>query len=167
MIALQIEDIKVFMNKMFKDVTFDEFEVISMFISQIVTFTVEGALNTAFFDTDEQEAIGEQKYIKWADLKQTVMPLVKGNKTPTSMKIVFAISQKSKLNIVLKSNTPFRPEDVHGFYLNLYYESNQLKVVTGTNYKLFSLDKSVEKYFDDSIIRFFNKHEIPVTKIET
>ncbi len=167
MIALQVEDIKIFMHKLFKDTTFDDFEVISMDISQVVKFSVDGALNVSFYDSEEQEALGDQRYVKWLDLKQTIYTLIKGSKSPSSIKIVFAISNKSKLNIVLKSNSSFQPEDVHGFYLNVLYETNSLKIVTGTNYKLFTLDKSVESYFDDSILRFFSKHEIPITKMNT
>lgn len=167
MVALQIEDIKIFMNKLFKDTTFDEFETISMDISQAFNFSIDGALNVSFLDLAEQELLEEQTYIKWSELKLKVFTLIKGNKTPSSMKIVFAISHKSKLNIIQKSNSSFKPDDIHGFYLNVYFDNNVLKAVTGTNYKFFSLDKSVEQYFDDSMLRFFSKHEIPVSNLNT
>ncbi len=167
MIALQVEDIKIFMNKLFKDTTFDDFEVISIDITQLIKFSVDGALHLSHYDTEEQALLADQRYVKWLDLKQTIFSLIKGAKSPSSIKIIFAVSNKSKLNIVLKSNSSFQPDDVHGFYLNVLYETNHLKVVTGTNYKLFTLDKSVESYFDDSIFRFFLKHEIPISKMDT
>lgn len=165
MVALQVEDIKMFMNKLFKDISFDELEIISMDLSQVVNFSIDGTLNHTFLDTDEQALFSEQRYIKWVDLKPTIYALIKGNKSPSSMKIIFTLSQKSKLNLVQKSNSSFKPEDINGFYLNIVYDNSHLKVVTGTNYKLFTLDKSIEHYFDDSILRFFYKHEIPVSNM--
>lgn len=160
--ALQVEDVKGFMNKLFKDVTFDEFEVVSVDISQGITYAIDGTRNPNFYNDydDEQDSFSEQKYIRWADLKSTIFSIIKGNKTPSIMKIVLTVSNKNKLNLVIKSNSEYQPGDINGFYLNIIFDANGLKVISGTNYKLFTLDKSAENYFDDSIIKFFAKHEI-------
>lgn len=160
MIALQVEDVKNFMNKLFKDITFDEFEVISVDISQGINYVIDGMRDVNFYDTTEEETTSDQKYIKWVDVKTTVFSIIKGNKTPTLMKIVLMVSSKSKLNLVIKSNSEYLPEDINGFYLNIVFDPSGLKVITGTNYRMFSLDKSVENYFDDSIIRFLGKNDI-------
>ncbi|PKM49049.1 MAG: hypothetical protein CVV02_17735 [Firmicutes bacterium HGW-Firmicutes-7] len=160
MIALQVEDVKNFMNKLFKDVTFDEFEVVSVDLQQGISYTIDGALQLQFYDSLEKELLNDQKYIKWSELKGTVFSIIKGNKTPSTMKIVFVVSQKSKLNLVNKSSSVYQPEDVNGFYLNIIFDASGLKIVTGINYKLFSLDKSIENYYDDSILRFFSKNDI-------
>jgi len=159
-IALQVEDVKNFMNKLFKDVTFDEFEVVSVDLQQGISYTIDGALQLQFYDSLEKELLNDQKYIKWSELKGTVFSIIKGNKTPSTMKIVFVVSQKSKLNLVNKSSSVYQPEDVNGFYLNIIFDASGLKIVTGINYKLFSLDKSIENYYDDSILRFFSKNDI-------
>lgn len=166
MIALRIEDIKIFMNKLFKDSTFDEFEVISMELSQAVKYTIDGFLNLPFFDTSEKEVLDKQEYIKWSQLKQNIFPLIRGNKTPTSMKIVFSLSNYNKANLIQKSNSSFKADDINGFYMNIQYDHTELKVITGTNYKLFTLDKSIEQYFDETIKKFFTKHEIPNSLFE-
>lgn len=166
MVVLQIEDIKSFMNKLFKENTFDDFEVVSIDIDQGVHIHIDGILNHSFYDSLEQEFIENQKYIKWSALKNTLFSIIKGNKTPSSMKLVFAISEKSKLNLIKNSKTGYQSDDLYGFYLNTLFSPNQLKIVTGTNYKLFSLDKSIEHYYDDSVKKFLKKNEIPFFLME-
>lgn len=168
MIALQVEDIKNFMNKLFKDITFDEFEVVSVDISQGINYSIDGKRDLDFYtNTEEEETTSDQTFIKWSNLKSTVFSIIKGNKTPSLMKIVLMVSNKNKQNLVIKSNSEYQPENINGFYLNIIFDPSGLKVITGTNYKLFSLDKSVENYFDDSIIKFFVKNEIIAIQMNT
>lgn len=166
MISFEIEDIKDFMNRLFKEALFDDFEVISVEVSQGIHVQIDGSLQMDFFEPEEIEQFDTQRYIKWEDLKMTVFHVIKGSRAPSSMKIILTLARKNKLNLFIKSNSPFEPDDIHGFYINVLFEPNQLKVVTGTNYKLFSLDKSIENYFDDSILRFFSKHNIPILRGE-
>ncbi len=37
------------------------------------------------------------------------------------------------------------------------YENKRIKVITGTNYASFTMDKQAEQYFDDSMLKFFKK----------
>lgn len=164
MISFEIEDIKDFMNRLFKETLFDDFEVVSVEINQGVHVEIDGLLQMDFFDSDEKEQFETQKHIKWEHLKTIVFHVIKGSRTPSNMKIVLTLARKNKLNLFIKSNSTFESDDIHGFYINILFEPNQLKVITGTNYKLFSLDKSIENYFDDSILRFFSKHNIPILR---
>jgi len=157
-IAVQIDDIKLFMGKMFKEDTFDDFDLVSATIHQGIIFTLDGKINPDFYT---EETLPASAYVSWVDYKNLVFSIIKGNKTPSLMKIVFAVSYKSKQNLVIKSNSNFDPEEINDFYINILFDSNGLKVITGTNYKQFTLDKSVESYFDDSILKFLIKNEIP------
>jgi len=157
-IAVQIDDIKLFMGKMFKEDTFDDFDLVSATIHQGIIFTLDGKINPDFYT---EETLPTSAYVSWIDYKNLVFSIIKGNKTPSLMKIVFAVSYKSKQNLVIKSNSNFDPDEINDFYINILFDSNGLKVITGTNYKQFTLDKSVESYFDDSILKFLIKNEIP------
>lgn len=166
MIAIQIEDVKLFMNKLLKASIFDDFEVIKVDLSTKISYTIDGTINYNFLDSDEKDIISDQIYIKWLEIKPNILSIIKGSKTPSILKIVFCLSEKSKNALVLKSKSTFKPEDINGFYMNIIFENKDLKIVTGTNYKLFSLDKSIEQYYDQSIIKFLSKYEIPITVIQ-
>lgn len=157
MIAVQIEDVKLFMSKLFKEDIFDDFDLVSATIHQGIIFSLDGKINPDFFEAEELTASG---YIRWFDYKNLVFSIIKGNKTPSLMKIVFAINHKSKQNLVIKSNSNFDPDEINDFYINISFDNNGLKLITGTNYKQFTLDKSVENYFDDSILKFLLKNDI-------
>lgn len=161
MIALQMDNVKPFMNKLLKDTVFDEFDVVTMDLHLGINIHIEGHLNMDYYSEVEREELLDQSYIRWADLKPTIRTLIMGNKTPLSMKIVLMVSKKGTRTLVDKSLLSFVPEDVNGFYLNLVYENNTLKLTTGTSFKLFTLDKSLEKYFDETITKFLVKHDLP------
>lgn len=161
MIALHIEDIKNFMNKLFKDIVFDDFEVISIDINQGVNFNIDGTLNHSFYNSLEQELLTNQTHIKWSNIKEIIFSIIRGNKTPSLMKIVFALSKTSRESLLNKLDASHQEDDFYGFYLNIFFTPNQLKVVTGTNYKSFTLDKTTENYYDSSIRKFLLKHNIP------
>ncbi len=166
MISLQIEDIKLFMHQLLKDTTFDDFEVVSLELSHNVNVTIEGRLNHDYYSPEEQETLKDQAYIKWNDLRPTILPLLRGSKLPASLKIILSMSEKARLNIIEKSGTNFSPEAVNGFLMNIQYSNKTLKIITGTNYKQFIPDKSLEHYFDDTIRRFFSKHDIAATVLK-
>lgn len=166
MLALQIEDIKSFMNKLLRSTIFDDFEVISLDLTILSRYSIDGKINTSFLSTDEKEIIGNRQYIKWSEVKDTVFHILKGSKAPTNIKIVFTLSQNAKNSIVEKSNTNLNTNDINGFYINIVFENNNLKIITGTNYKLFTLDKSIEQYFDKSIKKFFLNHQIVTSTID-
>ena len=160
MIALKIEDIKLFMNKLLKTEVFDEFEVISIELTTISKFSIDGNINQSYFSTDDKELLDSRKYVQWIEIKDIILNTIKGSKQPTNIKIIFSLSDKSKSSIIEKASSSLEEKDINGFYLNILFENNILKAITGTNYGLFTLDKSIENYYDTSIQKFFKNHQI-------
>lgn len=160
MISFNITDVKLFMNKLLKETVFDEFQISNLELTSITKFTVSGNLNKKFLSSDEQEIIGDRNLVTWGEIKPIIFNIIKGNKTPTSLKIVFSLSPDKIKALFNNVNIP--SENIDGLFINILFEDHTLKCTTGTSLKLFTLDKTIENYWDTTAKKFFTKHEIPI-----
>ncbi len=160
MIALQIQDIKTMMSQLLVHSLFDEFLVNEMDIATATTLHLDGKLNRAWYSSEEEELLEGRIYGKWSEMKPVAYQFVKGSRTPLSMKVVFQINQDQLSRVLQNSGLRIGAQDVNGLYLNLRYDSNGLYIITGTNLKLFSMDKSLEHYWDESVKQFLHKAKI-------
>ena len=148
MIVLQIEHIKDFMNHLFASDMFDRFHVSTCEVATFVTFRVEGKCNEEWYDTDEKPD-DKSGIITWQTLKPAVYELIKGKKTPISMRIDFCHYMANG--------------DVAS--MRIEYEKEQLLLYTGYMQKEFSLDKSAQQEWDDNCIKFVHKNKIVSTQL--
>jgi len=162
MIGIQIEDTKLFMNNLFKEVTFDNFEMVSVNLKTIITYEIDGLINKSYLNQEEPSEVNGTIYMPWSQHKTNVFQLIKGSRSPLFFKIVFTLSKQGTKAILDKLNMD--DQLVQGFFINIIYEHPTLKLMTGTNYKTFTMDKSIEQYFDQSIQKFLNKHNINFTQ---
>ena len=162
MVSFEIIDVKLFMSKLLKENMFDEFEISSLEVTTITKFTISGDLNKNFFSSDENEIIGDRKLVTWNEIKPIVFNIIKGNKTPSTLKIVFSLPYNKIINMLNNHNMNITPENINGLFINILFDNNSLKCTTGTSLKLFTLDKTLEQYWDNSIKKFFSKHEIAI-----
>lgn len=164
MIALQIQDVKVMMSQLLVHTLFDEFLLHEMDIATATSLHLDGRLNKAWYSSEETEELCGREYGKWSELKPVAYQFIKGSRTPLSMKVVFQLNLPSMEKLILKSGLADRPEDVSGLYLNLRYDSNGLYVITGTSRKTFTMDKSLEHYWDETVKQFLHKAQIAYTE---
>ena len=52
------------------------------------------------------------------------------------------------------------PEQVGGLYLNIQYENGEMYCITGTSLQVFTMDKSLEREWDESVRQFLKEHGI-------
>ena len=45
--------------------------------------------------------------------------------------------------------------DVGGLYIHILYENDSIEIITGTSLNTFTLDKTLDKYWDKTVINFF------------
>ena len=124
-------------------------------------FTIQGDLNQGYFSSDELEALDQRTYSTWGELRPIIYQIIKGNRTPTSFKMVFLLSQKNTENVLSKSGLPYKYEDIGGLFLNIRFDQNGLYLITGTSIKIFTLDKSLDKVWEKDVKTFLKYHEIP------
>lgn len=141
MVYLKIKNIKQFMGKLFAGNAFDDFYVTACDINIITQINITAKRNREW--NDEQTA---DEYCRWSELKEIVYNLIKGSRTPSLMKIVFADSLSGD-------------NDDIGI-MTLKFEDDKAVVTTGFQSEVFSLDRSDEKKWDNSIVSLFEKNHV-------
>jgi hypothetical protein len=162
MIAVQIQDIKDFMSKLLLGNAFDSFWLSEASITTSVSYTIDGFLHSEFYDTQEAELLQEEgrTYALWRDMKPFCFSVIKGKKTPLSFKIVFMLSKKNTQKLLASSKLSYQLEDIFGLFVNFQFDGQHLTCTTGTSLKTFSLDKSLDRVWDEMILKFFKQQQI-------
>lgn len=163
MVALQIQDIKYFMNKLLLSQTFDNFLLVEGNITTYNTFRIEGRIHKDFFTEEEQEELQllKREFSLWREIKPFCLELIKGKKTPLNFKFTFQLSKENTARLLDSSCiTSVLSENISGLLLNIRYDNGSLNVITATNLNLFTLDKTLEHAWDDMIKRFLKQQEI-------
>ena len=149
MISLTITEVKAFMGKLLAHTTFDFFHLKEMELSTFINFTINGQLNEAFFTKEELEERGEKHHSAlWSEARGIAYSMIKGNKTPLVLKIVFQLPRPLCEELVQQSGGRLKSEEIGGLFLNIRYEKNELHIITGTAIKTFTLDKTLEQEWD-------------------
>ncbi|MCT4544846.1 MAG: DUF5721 family protein [Vallitalea sp.] len=162
MISFNITDIKLFMNNLFRTLMFDEFQVSFIELNTFTKFNISCDINKKFLSSDEIEINEGRELITWSEIKDIIYYIIKGNKTPTYMKIVFTLPKDKIADMVTKNNLNTLPNNINGLFINILYENNILKCTTGSSVNIFTLDKTLENYWDSSVKLFFKKHDITI-----
>lgn len=163
MIALQIQDIRHFMNKLLLTPAFESFLFLEGSVTTGNTFSVDGRLHREFYTEEElaEHGLTNQEYSRWRDVRPLFLELIKGKKTPLGFRFVFRLSAENTAKLISVSGiTSLRPENVSGLLLNVRYDGQTLSCVTATSLNLFTMDKSLEHAWDEMLKRSLNKQEI-------
>ena len=167
MLAIKINDVKRFMNRLLIGDTLDAFPVSEAEITTFNTFSIDGQINKDFFDTDVQETLAQEHrdYSLWKDLKAYCYSIIRGKRTPLQFKIVFqtapehvnaALGISGQTEKELPGNTPA----VRAFFLNIQYRNRALLCTTGVSLSTFLLDKGPEQQWDASVLDFFKRQKV-------
>ncbi len=164
MISLNILEVKQFMAKLLMNSTFDAFLLREMELATFTNFTITGQLNEAFLSSDELEERKDKKFVLWSDVRQTVFTMIKGNKTPLSLKIVFQLPLAQCEQLVQRSGGRIRTEEIGGLYFNIRFEKGELHIITGSAIKTFTLDKTLEQEWDAQVKEILKMNSIIFTE---
>lgn len=148
MISLKIMEVKPFMGKLLMSTAFDEFILRELELQTFTGFTISGQLNEEFFSKEELEERNGYKSVYWSEVKPIAYSMIKGNKTPTAFKVVFQLSPQQCEKMTALLGGKLRTEDIGGLYLNIRFEKGELRIITGTAIKTFTLDKTLEHEWD-------------------
>ena len=162
MIILQITQLKNFMNTLLRLETFDRFPVSEALITTFTTFSIDGSLHTDFFDPDDAQLLKEKGRTRllWKDVKSFCYSVIKGKRTPLQFKFVFQLPQAACEKMIADHALPLEIENVFGCFLNFQYKDGKLLLTTGTSLKIFTMDKSLDRVFDEEVRQFLLKNEI-------
>ncbi len=149
-----IEDVKTLMNELLVNEKYDSFYMFETRLKVAMDYYINGKINKEFFDTEDlKEEIYD--YISWKDIKNTVFELIKGKRLPISFKLILMFNRENIERLIEMNNIPVNPQDVSALFLNIYYENGALTVTTGTSLKVFTLDKTLEHLWDDTVEKYY------------
>lgn len=159
MTALQISEIKKFMNKLFLSEAFDAFLLSEASFTTFCTFHIDGHFQKDFFQPDEAEEqnMDGQAYALWRQVRPFCLELIRGKHTPLDFKIVFRLAPGNVEKLLRQSGVPLSADDIDGLFLNLHYKEGHLTCTTGTSLRFFTLDKTLDRVWDDMVERYLNK----------
>lgn len=160
MISLKILDIKSFMSNLLIQQVFDEFLLSELEIQTYNYFKISGKKNKMWYTNEEWEELEQKEYSRWLEIKPIAFQLIKGNKTPSSFKVVFLLPTDKIEQVLLKESIGLTKEDINGLFLNIYYENNTLHLITGTSIRIFTMDKRIDMIWDNFIKEFLKNSKI-------
>lgn len=158
MISIQINDIKNFMSCLLMGNTFDFLYVTEVSLTTFNTFHINGHINKKHYTNDELAELTNDEFSSWNMIKPICYNLIKGNKTPEKFKITFCIGKNDYNKIIQKSGASLLPENIAGLYVHFTYEESILSAITATSLSIFTMDKTLDKYWDETIKSFLMKH---------
>ncbi len=139
------------MGKLLTNATFDSFLMRELELQTFTNFKIMGQLNEDFFSKEELEEKQEHEFVQWCDVRQTVFGMIKGNKTPLSLKIVFQLPRSECEELAHQAGGRLRLEEIGGLYLNVRFDKGALHIITGVAIKTFTLDKTLEQEWDGKV----------------
>ena len=157
MIALKMTDVKKCMSSLLLKDVFDPFSLIEAEIVTYNTFRIDGYIKKEFYKNDTEPSA---EYSDWRDVREFCFSIIKGKRTPLSFKFIFSLSSSETVALLQSPDTTIQAADVQGLYLNFRFENDTLHCITGTSLKVFSMDKSLDKIWDNHVRRFFTQHEL-------
>ena len=161
MVAFSLPKIKELTSHLLLLDTFDNFSFIEGEIMTFNTFKIDGFIQKDFFDTDADLP----EYSPWKNVREYCFSLIKGKRTPLSFRFIFSLSSKNIRQLTEQSGLPLRPEEVRGLYLNIHYDGAKLSCVTGTSFKSFNMDKTLEHGWDEMVEKFLRQKGIEFEKM--
>lgn len=159
MIAITITERKTFMNRLFLTEYFDHFLLSEATFVTFNTFHIDGVLEKEYYTPDELEIgqLTDQQYSSWKQIRPFALSLIKGSHTPLEFKIIFRLSEKNVKKLLAQASLSYSAEDVNGLFLNLHFKAGTLTCTTGTSLAFFTMDKSLEKAWDDTIKKYLKE----------
>ena len=121
MLALQLTDIKNFMNQLLRSETFDHFLLQEAVIHSGASYVIDGHINKDFYTEEEIETLRLTgcKALPFSMLRGNCFDLIKGKKTPSSFKFVFLLSPSNLKKTLASLHSSYTPQDISGIFLNL------------------------------------------------
>ena len=162
MIALELTDIKDFMNKLLRTEVFDHFLLQEAVITSGASYVIDGHITKGYYTDEEVETMGISGYkmLPFSLLRGNCFDLIKGKKTPNSFKFVFLLSPENLKKTLASSGSSYTENDISGVFLNLKYQNQLLTLTTGISYNIFWTDKSLESNWDKLVCRFLYQNDI-------
>ncbi|MCD8067513.1 MAG: DUF5721 family protein [Lachnospiraceae bacterium] len=152
MFALQIDEVKTFMQRLLTDSAFDSFLFVEGSLQMGFGYEFDGHLNRDFFTEEELAALPEEEvYLPYSQVRPILFSLIRGKKTPLSLRLTLQLGNAQTRSLLASVPTA---SSVKGFLLNIRFDGQKVFLTGGVNYDSFSLDKTPERVWDQWLEEF-------------
>lgn len=160
--ALELTDVKNFMNQFLRSDIFDHFLVQEAVITSAASYVIDGRINKGFYSESELQELGlaDKKFLPFGMLRGNFFDLIKGKKTPSSFKFILLLSPDNLKRTLDSISSSFSENDITGVFLNIKYQNQLLTLTTGISYRIFSPDKTLDGEWDRLVRQFLKQHGI-------
>ncbi len=160
--TIEILDIKPFMQLLLRTDAFDSFSLVQAELHTDIPVSLDGHLLPGFYTKDELAAFpGDHNgLLPWQLSKDRIFSLIKGNRTPSLMKLVLKSDSSLTQNLLSEAGATLRQEDIDGLYLNILFQDNRLFVTCGISYRIFTMDKTLEQEFTAYTLQLLKQSRI-------
>lgn len=151
----EIEDAGRFMSELLTKEKYDSFYLFEIRLKTKLDYYISGSINKEFFEGETAENMPSGEYECWGNIKPMVYELIKGDKLPLGFKIILMFNRENITRLVEMNNLPINENDISALFLNVSYEKETLTVTTGTSIKIFTLDKTVDNVWDETVEKYY------------
>lgn len=167
---VKVTNVKNFMNKLLIENSFDSFLISEATVKTFNTFVFDGHVNEGFFSTEQMNElraeaekdgrIFSEKLSRWSQIKPTILSIIKGKNTPLYFKMSFYLAEENINKLLSNADTSITSNDIDGLSLIVKYAEGELTITSSVSLKIFSLDKSLDKIWDDMVVKFLASQNI-------
>ncbi len=157
MIGLRIEDLKGFTSGLFVGESFDKWLLREASITTFNVFTIDGRIRRGYFTEQETEEKQIGELSPWKLLRPVCFSLIRGKRLPESFRITLLLPPAGVKRFLSSVQPDFNEEQVGGLYLNIRYEDQILRCVTGVSLNVFTLDKRIEQGWDGEVKQYLKE----------
>lgn len=165
MTAFQITEMKKFMAGFLAGDCFDSFLLEEAFVEAAVTYQIDGHINAAFFaQGDEDKESCHTAFIPWKSVRSVAFDMIKGKRTPSRFKFVLHLMPEYVPGVMKGADPSLLPEQIRALVLTVSYDGSAIRLVTGTAFSSFVMDKTLDAQWDKTMRNFLSKKEIAYTE---
>lgn len=162
MISCKITELKNFMGRLLATDCFDGFLLEEAAITTYNAFTIDGRLKKEFYTSEEWDDVSVRPYefSCWSDVRSICFSLIKGKKTPASLKFVLQLKPEKMNELLSEYSLSLSEKTVKAFIVTIRYGIGGITCTTGISLSGFSLDKTTEKLWDKAFLQFLEANGI-------
>lgn len=164
MTAFKIEDLKGFTSSLFVGEGLDSWLLREASIVTFNTFSIDGRIRHGYFTEQETERDHIRELSPWKLVRPFCYSLIRGKRLPESFRITLQLPAGGVERFLKSVQPEFGAEQVGGLYLNIRYEEQILRCVTGISLKVFTMDKRIEQGWDAWMGQFLKEKGIAYIK---
>ena len=141
--------------------TFDSFLISEVKIFGKATLHLTGV--SSFSDSSKEE--DERGYVTYGQVRPVCLEMIKGQQIPESFTFMFLLPTKELETFLDNTDSTLQSFDVENLSFLVRFKDNELTLTTGSAFKIFTMDKSINTAWDKWVEDFCTQSGISFEEI--